>query len=421
MQIFGYTISRKKEERSGIINVSGPRDVWGQISESTFNLTGLNVTAKSALSVPGIWAAVKTIAETLASLPFDLYERTENGSALSTNHPIFNLLKLEPSEFYSAYELKRTLMVHACFGDGFARIYRNGVGRPTELRIMPMGSVDPFENNGRLYYVCNINGTREVVSASDMIHIKGLSLDGIDGLNVASVHRETLGMSIAANEYGAAFFGNGAHVGGVVTYPGELKPEQRTTLLRKLFGQNTGVPNVGKNMVLDGGMTYTKIGLTPAEAMLNDARNFQVNESARIFGIPAHLLQQLDRATFNNIETMNTQFVSLCLRPWAVQIEQEFTRKMLSGAEKASGRYFVRFNLDGLLRGDTAARAQYYNTMFNIGAMSPNDIRELENMNRRDGGDEYFVPLNMAGSDQPQDQAQPITDTTQSDGATQAN
>jgi HK97 family phage portal protein len=229
-----------------------------------------------------------------------------------------------------------------------------------------------------------------------------------------------MGMAIAANEWGGAFFGNGAHLGGVIKYPGALDLEQEKRLIARFNRNSTGPANVGKYKVLDAGMDIVPHTLDPEKAMLNETRTFQVNEATRIFGIPAHLVQQLDRATFNNIESMNVQFVTLCLRPWAVQAEQEHMRKLLSYNEKQSGQYFIRMNLDGLLRGDTQSRAQYYNTMFNIGALSSNDIRALENLNKREGGDEYFVPLNMVSNDkedagedsQTDNQDQPDSDGT---------
>ena len=169
------------------------------------------------------------------------------------------------------------------------------------------------------------------------------------------------------------------------------------------MGRVSGVRNAGKTLILDAGVKYERMGLDLEEAGLIPYRNMAVDDAARIFGIPAHLLAQLDRATFNNIEVMNTQFVTLCLRPWAVQMEQEFSRKLLSGNEKQNRSHYIRINLDGLLRGDTESRASYYNTMFNIGAMSPNDIRDMENLNRRPEGDQYYTPLNMTPTGQAND------------------
>lgn len=419
MRLFGYNItigrasknqteSQKAPEQRRDANLrdfvaDGRFSIFSNISSS-----GIPVSIQRALSVPGVWSAVKTISETLATLPIDLYRKTPDGAKVADTHRLYDLIKYNPHPMYSAYEFRRTLVLHACFGDGFALIHRGVDGFPKMLEIMPIGSVDPYTSTeGKFYYIVRQNGSApRVVMPGDMIHLKGLSLDGLSGMPVIDVHRETLGMAIAANEYGATFFGNGAHLGGYIKFPGTLKAEQRENLLKKVIG--SGMSNVGKTMVLDAGMEYEKIGITPEEAALNEARNFQVSESARIFGIPAHLLQQLDRATFNNIETMNVQFVKLCLNPWAEQMEQELVRKLLIERERLGGRYFLRINLDGLLRGDTEARAQYYETMYRIRALSPNEIRQQENLNPYPGGDQYYTE---PGSALPDNQ----TDTDASD------
>ena len=418
MQIFGFDISMKRlrpaeeaEERTTACAPKSSDMIWDD--DGLRSKAGVSVSVERALSVPGVWAAVKTISETLASLPFGIYQRTEEGSKLATNHSIYNLLTLEPSELYSAYDFRRALFAKACFGNAFARIYRNGVGRPIELRIINDAKVTPFlTKEGTLRYMLepNNNAVREVLLPMEVLHIKGFTLDGIAGADVIRTHRETMGMAIAANEWGGAFFGNGAHLGGIIEYAGSLDKEQEKRLYSRFNRNAVGPSNVGKWKVLDAGMKATPHQLDPEKAMLNETRTFQVDESARIFGIPAHLVGQLDRATFNNIETMNVQFVTLSLRPWAVQVEQEFTRKLLSTREKATGNYFMRMNLDGLLRGDTKSRAAYYNTLFNIGAMSPNDVRELENLNRRKGGDEYFTPLNMVGNESEETDEESQTD-----------
>lgn len=409
MRLFGFDISFSRaasfEQRNTSPDVNSvTADVtWGLFREW---MNGVSVSREKALSIPAVWAAVKTIAETLASLPFGLFERSDDGAKAAERHPVENLIRLEPSEHYSSYEFRRAMFAAACFGNAYALIHRNGIGRPIELEILDPLSVEIFQADSgkRVYIVHHRVGTgvrRLIVQPRDMIHLRGLSLDGITGLSTATVHRDVHAGGIAAQEFANYYFSNGAHVSGALVYPGELKGQQRENAEKKMRSRNTGVRNAGSTLILDGGVKYEKFSQNPAEAGLTEYRNMVVMDQARIFGVPAHLLAQLDRATFNNIETMNVQFVVLCLRPWAVQAEQEFARKLLTADEKMSGRYFVRFNLDGLLRGDTKSRAEYYRTLFAVGAMSPNDIRELENQNRRDGGDEYFVPLNMQGSESP--------------------
>ena len=209
-------------------------------------------------------------------------------------------------------------------------------------------------------------------------------------------HRDSIGMSIAAEEYGSFFFANGANPSGAIVYPQGLTPQQREIAERKVNEKNGGLRKTGQVMVLDAGVKFEKMSLDPSNAMLNETRNFQVNQAARIFGVPVPLLQQLDKATLNNMETMGIQFVNLCLRPWAVQVEQEFARKLLTYDERRSEAYFFRFNFNGLLRADTKARGEYYKLALGgpstgIGFMSVNEVRELENLDRIDDGDEVFT------------------------------
>lgn len=394
----GFFYWRKAESR----DISGQNQAnigWSNLFAPANTLSNVTVTRETALSVPAIWAAVRTISETLASLPFSIYETTDGGSRIATGHPLFNLIKLEPSPDYSAYDFRKALIANSCFGDAYAKIYRNGVGRAVRLELLDPLMVTPWQdNNGNRWYIVvrqvGDQSKYETLRQEEVLHIKGFTLNGVTSKSVTATHRDTLGMTIAANQYGAAFFGNGAHVGGVIEYPLELSESERAKISSAVDSKYGGVRHVGKTMVLDAGMKYTKVGLNPNEAMLNDARNFQVLESSRIFGVPAHLLAQLDRATFSNIEVMNVQFVNLCLRPFAVGIEQEFARKLLTSSEKTSGAFFFRHNLDGLLRGDTEARSKYYQAMLNAMVYTINDVRALENMNAVPWGD---TPYAQAG------------------------
>lgn len=413
MRIFGYNINfsrapRKDEERGLLPCVSAESSIlFGELGKTI--LTGESNVNK-ALSVPAIWAAIKTISETLASLPCDVYRRTDEGAIIDERHPIQNLVTLEANQYQSAYDFKRALFANACMGDGYAKITRNNIGRPVELTILEPSKVRPYKaKNGKLYYEYRDEDTakKEVLFASDVIHIKGLTLDGMQGINITKAHKDTIAAAVSAQKFASEFYEGGAHVSGAIVYPNALSKDQREAVEKKM-GRVSGVRNAGKTLILDAGVKYERMGLDLEEAGLIPYRNMAVDDAARIFGIPAHLLAQLDRATFNNIEVMNTQFVTLCLRPWAVQMEQEFARKLLSANEKSNRSHYIRINLDGLLRGDTESRASYYNTMFNIGAMSPNDIRDMENLNRRPDGDSYYTPMNMTPAGEASDN---LTDT----------
>lgn len=404
MRIFGLNISWGKPQQEQENNSRSAQGAfewpWGTLNAPYQPINGADmyVSQETALSVPAIWSAVNVVANTLAALPFDLYDKTESGAELAVTHPLYYLTKTEPSEYVTGFEFRRNLFVDACFGNAYARIYRNGIGRPVEFEYIPRRRVMPYKDlkGDRYYFVSMDDGTTEVLKPNEILHVKGISLDGWIGEDVTIRHQTSISTSIAADKYGNYFFGNGANPSGVIGYPGVLDAKQRSLLESAFNTRNAGVTNVGKNLIIDGGMTYSKIGQTPEEAMLNETRNFQVNESARIFGVPAHLLQQLDRATFNNIETMNIQFVVLCLKPWAVQFEQEMHIKTLTQSEKQNGGYFYRLNLTGLLRGDTKARTEMYASGITNGWLTRNEARTMEDLNVIEGLDNPLMQANMS-------------------------
>lgn len=426
-------VSPTTENRnSNPFEVAMATDGWLGIGDIGIQSTsGVFVSRRRALTVPAIWSAVDTISKTLASLPFGIFRETEYGSEKAKGHPLYNIIRITPApdlQLYNAYSFRYGLFMQACFGDAFVKIHRNGIGRPTNLELLNSEDVTVWQKpNGQPYYTVtrNVGGVSkfETLLPYEVLHIKGLTIDGIAGESVTSIHRDSIGTSIAAEQYGNFFFANGANPSGALVFPQELKKEQRDAAEKKISGKFGGVRNVGKTMVLDAGAKYEKFSLNPQEASLNDTRNFQVNQASRIFGVPVPLLAQMDKATLNNMETMGIQFVTLCLRPWAVQVEQEFAVKLLTQTELYSETYFFRFNFAGLLRGDTTARASYYKQALGgpstgIGWMSVNEVRELENLDRVDDGDEVFTAEKMQASQNPE-MAEPDDTTEEPDDTTE--
>ena len=394
---------------------------WGDFGN--FSTSGMVVSRETALSVPAIWCAVDTISKTLASLPFGLFVQTSEGSSPAKSHPVYGVIK-EPTPFHTSYTFRYGLFLQACFGDAFAIIHRNGIGRPTELELLDAENVSTFQrDNGEYFYIVRrAVGNRyeeKAVSYDNMLHVKGLTIDGINGEDITRIHRDSIGTSLAAEQYGNYFFANGANPSGALVFPQALNENQRALAEKKISDKYGGVRKTGKMMVLDAGVKYEKFSLNPQEATLNETRNFQVNQASRIFGVPVPLLAQMDKATLNNMETMGIQFVTLCLRPYAVQVEQEFARKLLTKSERISEDYYFRFNFSGLLRGDTQARAAYYKQALGgvstgIGWMSVNEVRELENLDRVDDGDEVFTAEKMQAAQNGNSQQ---VEETQTDGA----
>lgn len=369
-----------------------------------YSSAGVAVSQAAALSIPAVWGAIDTISKVLASLPFDLYERTDTGAVVASNHPNYYITKHEPSPYMTGFNFRRALFAQACFGDAYARIYRNGIGRPTRLELLQRTNVEVQRTTTgdlvyRVYYPGGLAGggamRTEILYPWEIIHIKGLTLDGILGEDLCKTHKDTFGMAIAANQTGASFYGNGAQIGGVLHGAEGMTPDQLNSLQNRWNSKYAGATKAGKTVVLDAGIKYEKVGLNPAESSLNETRTFQRRETATILGIPLHLLQDLGDTTFNNVETMSVQFVTLCLRPWAVQTEQEFFVKTLTSEEKRTAKYFYRLNLNGLLRGDTKTRADLYRSGIESGWLLRNEARALEDLNEVEGLDRPTFPANM--------------------------
>lgn len=396
-------------ERRGMEGSPLQNDGWyGWGINGHYSSAGVIVSRQTALSVPAIWAAVDTICKTLASLPFGIFEQTESGSKPAKAHPVYHLVRLNPTpdlSLYTSYSFKYALFLQACFGDAFVKIHRNGIGRPTNLELLEQENVCIYQrNDGRLYYVVRrMVGDaykEEVLLPRDILHVKGLTINGLQGQDVVTAQSDNIGTSIASEKYGNSFFANGASPSGALVYPQAINPQQRDTAERKIQQKYGGTENTGKVMVLDAGVKFEKFSSNPQEATLNETRNFQVSQSARIFGVPVPMLGQLDNATLNNMETLQTQFVNLTLRPYAVQVEQEFALKLLTESEWRSESYFFRFNFNGLLRGDTKSRSDYYKQALGglstgIGFMSTNDVRLLEGWDKIEDGDMVFTAEKM--------------------------
>ena len=319
-------------------------------------------------------------------------------------HPLYLLLHDEPNPEMSSFVFRETLMTHLLlWGNAYAQIIRNGKGEVIALYpLMPNKMSVDRDANGQLYYqytrsteeAPTMKGVTVNLRPSDMLHIPGLGFDGLVGYSPIAMAKNAIGMAIACEEYGAKFFANGAAPGGVLEHPGTIKDPQRVReSWQSTFG---GSGNSNKIAVLEEGMKYTPIGISPEQAQFLETRKFQINEIARIFRVPPHMVGDLEKSSFSNIEQQSLEFVKYTLEPWLVRWEQSIQRTLFSPEEKK--RYFAKFNVEGLLRGDYASRMTGYATARQNGWMSANDIRELENMDRipaEEGGDLYLINGNM--------------------------
>ena len=367
--------------------------------------SGKRVNERSAMQMTAVYSCVRILSEAVAGLPLHLYRYTDNGGKEKVvDHPLYFLLHDEPNPEMTSFVFRETLMTHLLlWGNAYAQIIRNGKGEILALYpLMPDRMTVDRDGNGRLYYEYRISsedaptmqGNLVRLQPSDVLHIPGLGFDGLVGYSPIAMAKNAIGMAIACEEYGAKFFANGAQPSGVLEHPGTIKDPSR---VRESWTQTFGgSQNANKVAVLEEGMKYTPISISPEQAQFLETRKFQINEIARIFRVPPHMVGDLEKSSFSNIEQQSLEFVKYTLDPWVSRWEQGMVRSLLAAEEKKG--YFIKFNVDGLLRGDYQSRMNGYAIGRQNGWMSANDIRELENLDRIPeelGGDLYLINGNM--------------------------
>lgn len=367
--------------------------------------SGKTVTERSAMQMTAVYACVRILSEAVAGLPLHFYRYKEDGSkekAIDSN--LYHLLHDEPNPEMSSFVFRETLMTHLLlWGNAYAQIIRNGKGEIIALYpLMPNKMSVDRDESGKLYYTYTrsegeantMQGSSVTLEPKDVLHIPGLGFDGLVGYSPIAMAKNAIGLAIATEEFGSKFFANGAAPSGVLEHPGTIKdPSRVREAWQSQFG---GSGNSGKVAVLEEGMKYTPISISPEQAQFLETRKFQINEIARIFRVPPHMVGDLEKSSFSNIEQQSLEFVKYTLDPWIVRWEQSLSRSLLTEDEKK--QYFFKFNLEGLLRGDYQSRMNGYAIARQNGWMSANDIRELENMDKltpEQGGDLYLVNGNM--------------------------
>lgn len=351
---------------------------------------------RTAMQTTAVYACVRILAETIASLPLHTYRYTEGGKQKAREHPLYNLLSNAPNPEMTSFVFRETLMGHLLlWGNSYSQIIRDGRGKVIALYpLLPDKMTVNRSEKGEIYYLYNKEGKEYILTKDEVLHIPGLGFDGLIGYSPIAMAKNAIGMAIACEEYGASFFANGANPGGVLEHPGVLKDPAKVRESWNAVYQ--GSANAHRIAVLEEGMKFQPIGIPPEQAQFLETRKFQINEIARIFRVPPHMVGDLERSSFSNIEQQSLEFVKYTLDPWVVRWEQALQKALLLPSEKRA--YFVKFNVDGLLRGDYASRMNGYAVARQNGWMSANDIRELEDMNRIPaelGGDLYLVNGNM--------------------------
>ena len=377
-------------------NLKDPRlnELFGGSSTDS----GVSVTPDTALTYSAVYAAVRCIAESVSSLPLNYYERLPGGGkAHAKANPLHHLLHDEPNPEMTSLQWREASMAHLLLhGNSYTEIVRDLEGNAVELWPIDPTMVAPKRtDSGELYY--ELNRGKNFITANNMLHIPGLSFDGISGVSPITLARHSHRHTMAIEQFGAGYFGRGARPGGVLTFPGQLSPEARQNLRRSFEELHAGGANSHRVALLEAGLKWEAIGVPPDDSQFLQSREFQIIEVARWFNLPPNKLKDLSKTSYNSLEQMEISFVVDTLRPWLVRWEQQLNRKIIRPKDR--GSYFFEHNVDGMLRGDQASRYQAYSVGRNWGWLSVNEIREKENQNPIEGGDVYMVPLNMQSLD----------------------
>ena len=388
--------------------------------------SGERVDEKSAMQIATVYACVRLLAETVAGLPLHLYRFTdmkEKSKERAKDHPLYKLLYRQPNPEMTSFSFREVMMTHLLlWGNCYAQIIRDGKNGILSLYpLLPENVEVDRDDKGEIYYIYHAytdetpgENNRDIFLRRDeMFHIPGLGFNGLVGFSPIAMMKNALGTTLAVEKYGSSFFRNGAQPSGVLEHPGVLKqPDKIRQNWSDVYG---GANNAHKVAVLEEGMSYKPISLPPEDSQFLSTRQFGVNEICRIFRVPPHMVQDLEHATFSNIEHESINFVVHTLTPWLVRFEQAIVKDLLLLDEQDT--YFPKFNVDGLLRGDYQSRMQGCATGISNGFLSPNDVHRLENMDlipADKGGDDYYlnggyVKLSDAGKEQVEQEAPPVT------------
>ena len=373
----------------------------GFLFENPHTASGKVVTEQNAMTLTTVYACVRILAETIASLPLHTYKTTAEGREKAVTHPLYHILHSEPNPDMTSFAFRETLMGHLLlYGNSYAQIIRDGAARVSALYLLPPDKMEVTrDKKGELTYTLDPHGDPTVFRREEILHIPGLGFDGLVGYSPIAMARNALGMAMATDEYGAAFFGNGATPGGVLEYENTIKDPQK--LKADWNAAHQGSRNAHRVVVLEQGMKYKPVTVPPEQAQFLQTRKFQITEICRIFRVPPHMVADLERATFSNIEFQAIDFVVHTIRPWLVRIEQAMNKALLLPSEK--GQYFTSFVVDGLLRGAHESRMKGYQSAIQNGIMTPNEARTLENWNTVPGADVLMIngamlPLDLLGA-----------------------
>lgn len=409
MGLLKTLFSRPSANASDQLSSFDRPSAWFRNLFGSSSTAGEMVNSVTAKTLAPYLDAIRIISEDVGVLPFVTYERVEGGRREAIDHHAYDMLRYEPNPDMDAMSFWSAIMANALqFGNGYAEIVRNGKGEAVRMFPIHTSNVTPRrDEDGKLVYDVRIptllhgsgvlgNSNRNVrivrFQQKDIFNLTGIGENGIVGYPIISLASESLGAALAQQRFGGAFYGNGTHMSGVLTHPESLSKEAMTRIREAWSEIYQGAANSNKTAILEEGMSWKSIAVSPKDAQFIQGRQFTVTEIAQWFRIPPHMLGDLSRATFSNIQDQARAYIMQTLISWLTRINMETRRKIFAPFERR--RFFAEHDMKVMLLGDMAARSAYFKDLNGMGVMSINDIRDAENMNRVDGGDRRFVQLN---------------------------
>jgi HK97 family phage portal protein len=376
---------------------SWDRGLWNLAGAQS--LSGENVTESSALTYSAVFNAISLISGTIGALPLHLMQSDGKTKRMAVTRNLYRVMHDQWNPYMTAMAGREAMMAHIlAWGNGYAEKVINGYGEVIELWPITPDRVRPEMKDGNLVYRIRIDNQDKFFPRNQILHVPGLGFDGFVGYSVIAMARKSIGLGMALETFGAQYFGQGTHPGVIVSHPGKLGKEGYDNMKNALTTTYSGLGNAHRLMLLEEGLKLENVGIPPNDSQFLESRIHQVDEVARWFNIPVHKLKEMTKSSFSNIESEQRSFYADTLLPWLVRLEQNFNGQLLSDSDRSFsgyGRLYFKHSAEGILRPDAAARAAFYTSMFNIGALSDNEIRGYEELDPIPGGDEHFVPLNM--------------------------
>lgn len=396
-------------------NTKNPSAQYVAVLGGSPTKAGMAVSEDSALALPTVYACIRVLAESVASLPLVLYRKQGRDKMPAVDHPLYFLLHDQPNGVHTSFIWREIVQAHlAGWGNHFSLVNRRGRRVESLVPVHPLQiQVEMQGGEKRFRYTTNDGAGQKILGPDDVLHIQGISYDGIKGWSPIRLHREAIGWGLATQQFSSTFFGNGARVSGVLEHPGAVQDPEK---VRKEWEALYSGDQQNRLAILQQGMKYQNISVSPDDAQFVQTRGLQVAEICRIFNVPPVLVQDFSRATWSNAEHADLAFVKHTLLPWLTRIETALDMSLLTDAERRE--YFFRFKVQGMLRGDNAGRAAFYHSGITDGWMTRNEARALEDLDPLAGLDEPLTPVAAAQVvDAPADEPKPAKDDSADDDA----